>query len=148
MRNVIKMMFAAALVVSLHAEGNWLIDAKQAKEQAAKEGKAVLMDFTGSDWCAPCKQLKSQVLDSAAFKEFADKNLVLLEVDFPNDKKKVSKETQAQNEKLSKEYKIPGYPTIIVLDKDGKEVGREVGYLGESPAEYVKKLEGFLAKAK
>jgi thioredoxin-related protein len=148
MRNLIKFMFAAALVVSLHAEGKWQIDAKQAKEQAAKEGKAVLMDFTGSDWCPPCKQLKAKVLDSAAFKEFADKNLVLLELDFPNDKKKVSKETQAQNEKLSKEYKITGYPTIIVLDKNGKEVGREVGYGGDSPADYIKKIEAFLAKAK
>jgi thioredoxin-related protein len=148
MRSLIKFMFATALAVSLHAEGNWLIDAKQAKEQAAKEGKAVLMDFTGSDWCAPCKQLKAKVFDSAEFKEYAAKNLVLLELDFPIDKKKVSKETKAQNDTLSKEYKITGYPTIIVLDKNGKEVGREVGYLGESPAEYIKKIEGFLAKAK
>ena len=148
MRNLIKFMFATALVFSLHAEEKWLIDAKAAKEQAAKEGKAVLMDFTGSDWCPPCKQLKSKVLDSTPFKEFADKNLVLLELDFPKDKKKVSKETQKQNAEMSKEYKITGYPTIIVLDKNGKEVGREVGYGGESPAEYIKKIEGYLAKAK
>lgn len=148
MRNLIKFMFAAVLAVSLHAEGNWLIDAKQAKEQAAKDGKPVLMDFTGSDWCPPCKQLKSKVFDSQAFKDYAAKNLVLLELDFPSDKKKVSKETKAQNDQLSKEYKITGYPTIIVLDKDGKEVGREVGYSGESPAEYIKKIEGFLAKTK
>ena len=148
MRNLIKFMFAGVLAVSLHAEGNWLIDAKQAKEQAAKDGKPVLMDFTGSDWCPPCKQLKSKVFDSQSFKEYAATNLVLLELDFPNDKKKVSKETKAQNDQLSKEYNITGYPTIIVLDKGGKEVGREVGYSGESPAEYIKKIEGFLAKAK
>lgn len=148
MRNLIKFVFAAVLAVSLHAESGWLIDAEKAKAQAAKENKAVLMDFTGSDWCPPCKQLKSKVLDTAAFKEYAAKKLVLLELDFPNDKKKISKETQAQNAKLSKEYKITGYPTIIVLDKDGKELGREVGFSGESPAEYIKKLDGFLAKAK
>ena len=148
MRNLIKFVFAAVLAVSLHAESGWLIDAEKAQAQAAKENKAVLMDFTGSDWCPPCKQLKSKVLDSTAFKEYAAKNLVLLELDFPNDKKKVSKETQAQNAKLSKEYKITGYPTIIVLDKNGKELGREVGFSGETPAEYIKKLDSFLAKAK
>lgn len=148
MRNLIKVLSAAMLVISLQAGEGWLVDAEKAKAQAAKEGKAVLMDFTGSDWCPPCKQLKSKVLDSAAFKEYAEKKLVLLELDFPNDKSKISKETQAQNAKLSKEYKITGYPTIIVLDKDGKELGRHVGYGGESPEAYIKKLDGYLAKAK
>jgi thioredoxin-related protein len=148
MRNIFKLVCAAMLVVSLQAGEGWQIDAEKAKAAASKDGKAVLMDFTGSDWCPPCKQLKAKVLDSAQFKEFAAKNLVLLELDFPNDKSKVSKETAAQNKKLSKEYKIEGYPTIIVLDKAGKELGREVGYSGESPSEYIKKIEGFLAKAK
>jgi len=148
MRNLLKFIFATALVVSLHAEGKWLIDVKQAKEQAAKEGKALLMDFTGSDWCAPCKLLKSNVLESEAFKEFAEKNFVLLEVDFPNDKKKISKQTRAQNDKLNDEYKIKAFPSIVILDKNGKEVGREEGYFGESPAEYIKKIETILAKTK
>ena len=148
MQNIIKLVCAAVLVVSLQAGEGWLVDAEKAKAQASKDGKALLMDFTGSDWCPPCKQLKSKVLDSTEFKEFAAKNLVLLELDFPNDKSKVSKETAAQNKKMSKEYKIEGYPTIIVLDKSGKELGREVGYSGESPKEYIKKIEGYLAKAK
>ncbi|MGZ8899429.1 MAG: thioredoxin family protein [Limisphaerales bacterium] len=148
MRNLIKVLCAAMLVISLQAGEGWLVDAEKAKAQATKEGKAVLMDFTGSDWCPPCKQLKSKVLDSATFKDYAAKKLVLLELDFPNDKSKISKETQAQNAKLSKEYKITGYPTIIVLDKDGKELGREVGYGGDSPEAYIKKLDGYLAKAK
>ena len=148
MKNLIKVVCAAMLVISLQAGEGWLVDAEKAKAQAAKEGKAVLMDFTGSDWCPPCKQLKSKVLDTATFKDYAAKKLVLLELDFPNDKSKISKETQAQNAKLSKEYKITGYPTIVVLDKDGKELGRHVGYGGESPEAYIKKLDGYLAKTK
>lgn len=148
MKNLIKVVCAAMLVISLQAGEGWLVDAEKAKAQAAKEGKAVLMDFTGSDWCPPCKQLKSKVLDTATFKDYAAKKLVLLELDFPNDKSKISKETQAQNAKLSKEYKITGYPTIVVLDKDGKELGRHVGYGGETPEAYIKKLDGYLAKTK
>ena len=148
MRNIIRFVFTAMLAVSLHAGEGWLIDAEKAKAQAAKEGKPLVMDFTGSDWCPPCKQLNSKVFSSQEFKDYAAKNLVLLELDFPNDKSKVSAETKKQNDKLQKEYKIRGYPTIIVLDKNGKELGREVGYSGESPADYIKKIEGFVAKAK
>lgn len=148
MRNVLKFVFAAVLAVSLNAGEGWLIDAEKAKEQAKKEGKAILMDFTGSDWCPPCKQLKSKVFDSQEFKDFAAKNLVLLELDFPNDKKKLSAETKKQNDKLSDEYKINAYPTVIVLDKDGKELGRERGYGGQSAKDYIKVIEKHLAKAK
>ena len=148
MRHLIKFIFAAVLAVSLNAGEGWLIDAEKAKEQAKKEGKAILMDFTGSDWCPPCKQLKSKVFDSQEFKDFAAKNLVLLELDFPNDKKKLSEATRKQNDKMSDEYKINAYPTVIVLDKDGKELARESGYGGQSPKEYIKKIESYMAKAK
>lgn len=148
MRNISKFLFAALLAVSLQAGEGWLIDAQKAKEQASKDGKALLMDFTGSDWCPPCKKLKSEVFDSAEFKEFAAKNLVLLEVDFPKDKKKLSAETKKQNDKLQEQYNISAYPTVIIFDKDGKELGRESGYGGQSAKEYIKKLESYLAKAK
>jgi thioredoxin-related protein len=148
MRSLFKFIFAAALAVSLNAGEGWLIDAEKAREQAKKEGKALLMDFTGSDWCPPCKQLKAKVFDTKEFKDFAAKNLVLLELDFPNDKKKLSAETKKQNDKLSDEYKINAYPTVIVLDKDGKELGRERGYGGQSAKEYIKKIESYMAKAK
>ena len=74
--------------------------------------------------------------------------MVLLELDFANDKKKLSEATRKQNDKMSDEYKINAYPTVIVLDKDGKELGRERGYGGQSPKEYIKKIESYMAKAK
>jgi hypothetical protein len=68
-----------------------------------------------------------------------------VELDFPQSKKLPAKVTK-QNDKLQKEYKIEGFPTIIVLSPDGKELGRFVGYEGESPSEYLKKLDKVLAK--
>lgn len=135
------------LIVTLQAGDGWLVDFEKAKTQAAHEGKAVLMDFTGSDWCAGCIQLKKKVFDKKEFKEFAAKNLVLLEVDFPNKESKISKETLAQNKRLETEYKIEGYPTLVILDKTAKEIGR-LEYAGENVEEYVKKIENVLAKAK
>ena len=147
MRNLLKFVCAAVLAVSLNAGEGWLTDEAKAKEQAAKEGKPILMDFTGSDWCPPCKQLKAKIFDSQEFKDYAAKNLVLLELDYPKSKKQ-DKATKDQNAKLGKEYKIEGYPTVIALDKSGKELGREVGFSGETPAAYIKKIEGWVAKAK
>ena len=149
MQKIITFLFLAALTVGLQAaEAKWLTDFDKVKQQAQKEDKAILMDFTGSDWCPPCKALKKNVLDKSEFKEFAEKKLVLMELDFPNDKSKITPKIAASNKKLSEEYKIEGYPTIIVLDKSGKELGRMVGYGGDSPSAYIKKLEGFMAKAK
>ncbi len=149
MRKIIMFVFLGVLALNLSAaEAKWLTDFEAVKQQAQKENKAILMDFTGSDWCPPCKALKKNVFDKSEFETFAADKLVLMELDFPNNKSKVSKEVAASNQKLSEQFKIEGYPTIIVLDKSGKELGRMVGYGGDSPAVYIKKLEAFIAKAK
>ena len=149
MQKIITFLFLAAFTLGLQAaEAKWLTDFDAVKKQAAKEDKAILMDFTGSDWCPPCKALKKNVFDKSEFKEFAEKKLVLMELDFPNDKSKITPQVAASNKKLGEQFKIEGYPTIIVLDKSGKELGRMVGYGGDSPSEYIEKVEKLMAKAK
>src|ERR1051325_3693222 len=122
------------------AEGDWLNSLPKALEHAKKEKKLVLLDFNGSDWCPPCIKLKKDVFGSADFKKFAKDNLVLVDVDFPRRKAQPA-DIKAANDALSEKYKIEGFPTIIVLNADGKEVNREVGYDGESPKDYVGKLK-------
>lgn len=128
-----------ASLTLLAAEGEWLTDLAKAQAQAKAEKKLVLLDFTGSDWCPPCKNLHSTVLVSPEFTKFAKDNLVLVEVDFPRSKPQ-SAELKAANRKLSEKFNIEGYPTIIVLDASGKEVFKEVGYGGTSAKDYVAKL--------
>jgi len=122
------------------AEGEWLTDLAKAKEQAKTEKKMILMDFTGSDWCTPCKALHKNVLTSAEFVEYAGKNLILVEVDFPN-KKAQSLELKEANAELAKKFDISGYPTVIVLDSSGKELTKQVGYGGEKTDAFIAKLE-------
>ncbi len=121
------------------AETAWLTDLPAAQKQARTENKMVLIDFTGSDWCPPCKALHKNVLTSPEFTAFAKTSLVLVELDFPNSKKQ-SSELKAANKKLSADYKIEGYPTLIVLDAAGKEVFRKVGYDGTAAKGYVADL--------
>lgn len=144
MRTLSSLIALSALAFSLHAE-NWITSVDQAKQTAQKENKAILLDFTGSDWCGYCIKLKQAVFDKPEFATFAAKNLVLVEVDFPH-KKKLPAEQQKANDKLMEKYKIEGYPTIVVLDADGKKLGEISGYEDETPAQYIAKLEKILAK--
>lgn len=141
-----KKLWAGCLVLCLGlicagaAELPWLTDLAKAQEKAKAEKKLVFMDFTGSDWCPPCKQLHSKVLTSKEFAEFAKANLVLVEVDFPRQKTQ-SAELKAANRALSKKFEIEGYPTVIVLTPEGKQLMKDVGYSGESASDFVARLQ-------
>ena len=140
MKSLALLLTALAFITSpLLAEDTWLTDLPKALEQAKAQKKMVLLDFTGSDWCPPCKALHKTVLTSTEFSKFAKDNLVLVELDFPRSKEQTA-ELKAANQELSKKYAIRGYPTIIVLDADGKELFKKVGYGGTPAAEYVADL--------
>jgi thioredoxin-related protein len=97
------------------------------------------MNFTGSDWCGWCKKLQKEVFATKEFEQYAKANVVLVEIDFP-DKKPQTQQLKAANEALQGKFKAEGYPTIVVLDKDGKEVWRQGGYLAGGPAVWIEKL--------
>jgi thioredoxin-related protein len=122
------------------AESDWLTDLSKAQAQAKSEKKMVLMDFNGSDWCPPCKALRKNVLSSAEFVEYAKKNLVLVDVDFPRHKEQ-AEELKKANKALSEKYSIEGYPTVIVLSSDGKELKKQVGYDGQTSKDFIAELE-------
>ena len=108
------------------AEVEWLTDYSMAMKRAKLENKIVLLDFTGSDWCGWCMRLKSEVFDQPEFAAFAQKHLVMLEVDFPHHHS-LSARQEAANDQLAADYHIEGYPSIVLLNADGGEVGRS-GY--------------------
>jgi protein disulfide-isomerase len=147
MGKIYSALFLAAMVIALRAEPAWQTNFEAAKAQAKKENKPLLVDFTGSDWCGFCIRLKKGVWDKPEFAKYAEKNLVLVELDFPR-KKKLPADLQKQNDKLNEKFKIEGFPTILLLDAEGKELDRFVGYEGENAEAYVKKIEKVVAKQK
>ena len=112
--------------------GGWGDNYQQALATAAKENKKVLLDFTGSDWCGWCIKLKKETFDQPQFKEFADKNLVLVEVDFPQGQS-LSPEVKKQNDALQQQFHVEGFPTIVLLDAQGKILKQNSGYLPGGP---------------
>jgi thioredoxin-related protein len=125
----------------LPAKGaEWLTDLSRGQAMAREETKMVLIHFTGSDRGGWCDRLNKEVLDTAQFKDYAAKNLVLVQLDFPR-KKVQSPEVKNANKELSARYKVDEYPTLVVLNKDGKEVGRQTGYTPGGAKEFISKLE-------
>jgi len=135
----IGILVCGALLQAGAAELNWLTDLPKAQAKAKEEKKLVMLDFTGSDWCGWCIKLNKEVFSKPEFAEYAEKNLVLVEVDFPRTKK-LSAELKKANAALQEKYKIQGYPTIIVLNSDGKKVG-ELGYEPGGPKPFIAGLE-------
>ena len=137
----------AFILIAANVSGSeWQTDYEQALAAAKAGNKCVLLDFTGSDWCGPCIQMNKVVFSKAAFLTYAEKNLILVEVDYPQHKKLPEKVTK-QNERLMHEYGIDnsGFPTVILLNPDGKILGQLEGYAGERPADiiaWVEKLRG------
>lgn len=136
-------MMLAALAPTWAAE--WMTDLEAAKAKAAAENKAVLVDFTGSDWCGWCIRLRKQVLDTPAFETYAKDKFVLMEVDVPQNPKFDQKLLQ-RNRQICDQYNVSGFPTILVITPKGDVVGGFSGYVA-STAEAAKPLDAALANA-
>jgi len=124
---------------SSSAKPGWLTSYEQAQKEALTGNKLLLMDFTGSDWCGWCIMLDREVFSKPEFKEYASKNLVLLELDFPR-MKKMPPEIVQQNQRLAMQYQIMSFPTVVVLNGSGQVVGA-LGYEKGGPSVFIARLE-------
>jgi len=124
--------------------GVWTQDYAAATNAAAADGKPVFLNFTGSDWCGWCMLMENKVFLTQEWEEWAATNLYLVTLDFPRDESKVPEEYQKRNRELSKEFGVGGYPTYIVLDSQGKKLGRLGADRNAKPAKFIRQLCGVL----
>ena len=136
-------VFSAGTVVATSTPEGWTDDFEAAKSQAKAEGKLLLVDFSGSDWCCWCKRLDKEVFSKPEFLEGVKNDFVLVMIDSPNDESLLSEKAKEQNPKVKKMYDkfVEGYPTVLVMDADG-EVVEKTGYRDGGPEPYVKFLLG------
>jgi len=123
----------------------WRTDAEAALAAARADGKLVLMDFSGSDWCLPCEILEAEVLSGDAFARLAAEKFVLLKLDFPQ-RTKLSEELQRQNATLAERFGIIAFPTALVADADGNELGRTEGYMPGQADAWLEQISAFAEK--
>jgi len=131
------------VIPAVAQESSWLTDFEAAKAAAKKDDKVILADFTGSDWCGWCIKLKDEVFSKPEFEKWAKEKVILLEVDFPR-KTEQSAELKKQNKELAAQYGIRGYPTILFLDAEGKQIG-QLGYKAGGPENWIKLAEEQIA---
>lgn len=125
----------------------WLSDFEHARRISVEKNLPIMLVFSGSDWCKPCIMLRTEILDSEEFIAFAREHLVLINADFPRQKKfRPSPEQMAKNEALAKKFNKTGqFPYVVLMKSDETILGTE-GYHQVSPKEYIKLINVIINK--
>ncbi|PHR69019.1 MAG: thioredoxin [Lutibacter sp.] len=109
-------------------EVKWQEDYDKAVKKAKKQNKLILLYFTGSDWCGPCKDLNVDFFETKRFSKIADENFIVYKADFPHNLDLLTQKQRKKNYYLSRMYDVGSYPTIVIIDKNGNEIARRKSY--------------------
>ena len=146
-------MAAGALMINAQAAdkveidgasvGVWTMDFDAAVKLAGEKKLPLILNFTGSDWCGWCKLMDKNVFAEEAWKTYAKEHVLLVTLDFPQDKSIVPEKYVARNKALQEKFGVRGYPTYVVLDNDGDT---KLGQLGagrdKTPSSFIEEFKG------
>ncbi len=120
---------------------NWKTNLNEAKTEAARDNKNIILVFSGSDWCGPCIKLDKTIWQSEQFKKEAQKKWIMVRADFPKKKaNQLSPELTESNNQLAEKYNPNGdFPLVVLIDKNGKVIAK-TGYKNLEPEEYIAQL--------
>jgi thioredoxin-related protein len=137
----------ASLLILCSASAEWLNNFEEAKEIARNKNHYILLNFSGSDWCASCINMKREIFSSDVFNNYASGNLVLLKADFPRLKKNRLESSQVKrNEMLAEKYNPHGkFPYTLLLNYDGNVIGVWDGYSSMTPENFVEQIQKYKA---
>ncbi len=126
---------AAYMVTPLLTTGPgvaWQPYSEQVLENAAMMGKPVIIDFY-ADWCAPCLELEQITFHDSEVVKQAEANFVMIKID-------LTRKGDPINEHLLRLYDVRGVPTVVFLDRNGREHPelRLVRYM--PPAEFLERM--------
>ncbi len=114
--------FATMLVTTARAD-SWHLEFDDGQSAARREGKDLLIDFGGSDWCLPCRHLKERVLSKPEFIERAGKEFALVDIDLPL-RTPIAADRKERYQKLQEQYGITSFPTVVLATPDGRPYAR------------------------
>jgi thioredoxin-related protein len=126
--------------------GNWQPSFEKAKQIAKSKHQLILLNFSGSDWCGPCIRMRKEIFDSETFSVVADSLLVLVNADFPRNKKnQLEKSIQVQNDMLADKYNAEGkFPFTLLLDENGKIIKSWDGLPKETAIEFAAEVKAIV----
>jgi thiol-disulfide isomerase/thioredoxin len=131
--------FIGLLLTAWLATTGWHYNLDEARQLAKDQHKHILLNFSGSDWCGPCIELRKLILDNPDFLQMADTTLILVNADFPRSKKnQPNARQQALNNAMADKYNSQGkFPYTLLLDANGKVIKTWEGLPNEKPADFV-----------
>jgi protein disulfide-isomerase len=118
--------------------GTWLTDYRKAQSISAQTQRDLLISFTSFDSSEWCQKLKTEVYDTEVFKDYARKNLVLVQCDFPTTSEQPA-EVKSQNQSLAEAFNIKGYPQMVLINAKGQKIGT-AKYQPGGPEAFIKEL--------
>lgn len=148
MKRWIAAVFALAVLTGFASakeqEATWTTNFAAAKQLAKKTNKIMFVEFTGSDWCSACMMFKAEILTKKPFLDYAKKHLILVEIDFPNNKPQMPAQRKF-NEALAQQYEVEAFPTVLLINGDGKVLAR-LEYQEGGAEKYVEYIKDALKK--
>lgn len=136
----VMILFSGAfLMADAYPPEGWSSDLLGAIRESEESGKDILLNFTGSDWCVWCHKLRDEVFETDEFLSYAEENLILVFLDYPNGIS-LSKETQKQNQLMQSLFGVQGFPTIWLMDSEQVPV-LQTGYQEGGGKAFIKTLE-------
>lgn len=135
-----------------HGEG-WLVNVEDAYTLSKEKKLPILANFTGTDWCGWCIKLSNEVFKQKEFIDWAAKNVILLELDFPR-RKQLPAKIAEQNASLQRALGVRGYPTLFIFNLDKGELENQlnintigqIGYVAGGPAAWIAQANQILGK--
>ena len=94
-------------------------DLRAAKEQAAREGKLIFLDFWAS-YCTPCKVMEEYTFTNPSVSAYVNSNYIPVKVDVQS----------FAGFELKNQFDVTMLPTIIVLNSKGEVVGKHEETMG------------------
>ena len=134
MKKIFTIVFTLFItVISVNAQQkqvdlNWQTDFEKAKQDAKADQKLILMYFTGSDWSKPCKLLNEDFFYTKKFKEATQDHFILVRINSPRRPDLISTAQIDKNLALRKLYSQKVFPSVVITDAEGKQIGSVESY--------------------
>ncbi len=121
----------------------WQPDFATAVQKAKEKHELILINFSGSDWCGPCMRMHKEIFENEAFSKITDTCLVMVNADFPRNKKnQLSKQLVKQNDMLADKYNPNGsFPYTVLINADGKVLKAWDGFPNENAAQFATEVK-------
>lgn len=139
MKHFFLSLFLIVLVANSFGQANFDV----VKNNAQIEHKLILLSFSGSDWCGPCIRMRKEIFEDSTFVAFANHNLILLNADFPRQKKnQLSKIQQEQNNQMADKYNKSGvFPLTLLLNEEGGVLTSWEGFQKQGVLSFVAEIK-------